>query len=68
MVYGTAYKHMMMRMEGRVADGVYIGATPPEIIFSAIDNIKTGITKRINTEQKVEINSLGNFVFDTLQA
>ena len=29
MVYGTAYKHMMMRMEGRVADGVYIGATPP---------------------------------------
>ena len=57
LVYGTAYKHMMMRMEGRVADGVYIGATPPEIICSAIENIKIGIDKRVNNEQRVEINS-----------
>ena len=57
LVYGTAYKHMMMRMEGRVADGVYIGATPPENIFSAIENIKIGIDKRVNNEQRVEINS-----------
>ena len=45
-VYGTAYKHMMMRMEGRIADGVYIGATPPEIISPAIENINIGIDKR----------------------
>jgi hypothetical protein len=54
---GTAYKHMMMRMEGRVADGVYIGAIPPEIIDSAIENIKKGINKRENPNQHVHINS-----------
>lgn len=57
MVYGTAYKHMMMRMEGRVADGVYIGCTPPEIIDSAIENINIGISKRINPDQEIHINS-----------
>ncbi len=56
-IYGTAYKHMMMRMEGRVADGVYIGAIPPEIIDSAIENIKKGINKRENPNQHVHINS-----------
>ena len=56
-VYGTAYRHMMMRMEGRVADGVYIGATPPEIIDSAIENIKIGISRRLKADQNVHINS-----------
>jgi alkanesulfonate monooxygenase SsuD/methylene tetrahydromethanopterin reductase-like flavin-dependent oxidoreductase (luciferase family) len=56
-VYGTAYRHMMMRMEGRVADGVYIGATPPEIIDSAIENIKIGISRRVKADQNVHINS-----------
>ncbi len=56
-VYGTAYKHMMMRMEGRIADGVYIGATPPEIISPAIENIKIGIDKRNDNNNKIEINS-----------
>ena len=56
-VYGTAYKHMMMRMEGRIADGVYIGATPPEIISPAIENINIGIDKRTDDNTRVEINS-----------
>ena len=56
-VFGTAYKHMMMRMEGRIADGVYIGATPPEIISPAIENINIGIDKRTDDIKKVEINS-----------
>ena len=56
-VYGTAYRHMMMRMEGRVADGVYIGANPPEIIDSAIENIKIGISRRVKADQNVHINS-----------
>ena len=56
-VFGTAYKHMMMRMEGRIADGVYIGATPPEIISPAIENINIGIDKRTDDNKRVEINS-----------
>ena len=56
-VYGTAYKHMMMRMGGRIADGVYIGATPPEIISPAIENINIGIDKRTDDNKRVEINS-----------
>jgi len=56
-IYGTAYKHMMMRMEGRVADGVYIGAIPPEIIDSAIENIKKGINRREKPNQHIHINS-----------
>ena len=31
-VYGTAYRPMMMRMEGRVADGCFVGCTPPEVV------------------------------------
>ena len=56
-VYGTAYRHMMMRMEGRVADGVYIGATPPEVLKEAIENIYTGKEKRAGKNDEVLINS-----------
>ena len=41
-VYGGAYRHMMMRMEARVADGVFIGCTPTEIIEPAIAAIRIG--------------------------
>ena len=56
-VYGTAYRHMMMRMEGRVADGVYIGATPPEVLEEAIININTGKEKRSDSNDEIFINS-----------
>ncbi len=56
-VYGTAYRHMMMRMEGRVADGVFIGATPPEVLEEAIDNIQIGKEKRLGSNEDVLINS-----------
>lgn len=56
-LYGTAYRHMMMRMEGRVADGVYIGATPPEVLEEAIDNIQIGKEKRLDGKEGVLINS-----------
>jgi len=46
LVYGTAYRHMMMRMEGRVADGVFIGCTPPEIAGPAMENVRIGISRR----------------------
>ena len=56
-VYGTAYRHMMMRMEGRVADGVYIGATPPEVLEEAINNIQIGKEKRLDGNENILINS-----------
>ncbi|HJL80192.1 MAG: LLM class flavin-dependent oxidoreductase [Gammaproteobacteria bacterium] len=56
-VYGTAYRHMMMRMEGRVADGVYIGATPPEVLDEAIENIHIGKGKRLDDNDQILINS-----------
>ena len=56
-IYGTAYRHMMMRMEGRIADGVYIGATPPEVLEEAIENIQIGKEKRIDSNEDILINS-----------
>ena len=46
LVYGTAYRGQMMRMEARVADGVYIGCTPPEVMAAAIEEVKEGAAKR----------------------
>jgi 5,10-methylenetetrahydromethanopterin reductase len=56
-VYGTAYRHMMMRMEARVADGVFIGCTPPEIVEEAMANIRTGIERRDNPTDKINVNT-----------
>lgn len=56
-VYGTAYRHMMMRMEARVADGVFIGCTPPELIESAMDNVRIGIGKREPGAAPIRVNS-----------
>ena len=61
-VYGTAYRHMMMRMEGRVADGVYIGATPPEVLEEAIININTGKEKRLDGDEEILIKSVDDFM------
>lgn len=56
-IYGTAYRHQMMRMEARVADGVFIGCTPLEIIAPAIDNIRIGAAKREPGRAPLRINS-----------
>jgi alkanesulfonate monooxygenase SsuD/methylene tetrahydromethanopterin reductase-like flavin-dependent oxidoreductase (luciferase family) len=56
-VYGAAYRHMMMRMSGRVADGCYIGCTPPEIIESAVDNIRIGVGRRDQPCHDFNINA-----------
>jgi 5,10-methylenetetrahydromethanopterin reductase len=56
-IYGTAYRHQMMRMEARVADGVFIGCTPVEIIGPAIENIRIGEAKREPGRGRLEINS-----------
>ena len=46
LVYGTAYREMMMRMEGRVADGCFIGCTTPEVMAQAMMHVNTGRSRR----------------------
>ncbi|MFW2404942.1 MAG: LLM class flavin-dependent oxidoreductase [Gammaproteobacteria bacterium] len=46
LVYGAAYRYMMMRMQGRVADGCFIGCTPPEVVGPAVENIQVGLSRR----------------------
>ena len=45
-VYGTAYRGQMMRMQARVADGVFIGCTPPEVMATAMIEVSEGAAKR----------------------
>lgn len=56
-VYGTAYRPQMMRMEGRVADGVYIGCTPPEIIGPAMAAVREGVAKREPGRKPIRVNT-----------
>ncbi len=46
LVYGTAYRGQMMRMEARVSDGVFIGCTPPEVMATAMLEVNEGAAKR----------------------
>ena len=46
LVYGTAYREQMLRMEARVADGVFIGCTPPEVMAAAMVQVNEGAAKR----------------------
>ena len=46
LVYGTAYREQMMRMLSRVADGVFIGCTPPEVMAKAMQDVLEGAAKR----------------------
>ncbi len=46
LVYGTAYRGQMMRMEARVCDGVFIGCTPPEVMARAMEDVHEGAVKR----------------------
>jgi len=56
-IYMTAYRHQMMRMGGRVADGVFIGCTPTEIIDPAMTNIRTGVSRRDRPAENFRINA-----------
>ena len=56
-VYGTAYRPMMMRMEARVADGCYIGCTPPEVADAAMENVRTGLSRRDEPPVDFRVNT-----------
>lgn len=56
-VYLGAYRHMMMRAGARVADGVFIGCTPLEILPPAIAAIREGLARRERPAQDFKINS-----------
>jgi 5,10-methylenetetrahydromethanopterin reductase len=56
-IYGTAYRHMMMRMEARVADGVYLGCNTPEMLEAAMKNINIGLGRRERSTENFRINT-----------
>jgi hypothetical protein len=56
-VYLGAYRHQMMRAGARVADGVYIGCTPVEILPPAIAAIRAGLARRERAKDGFKINS-----------
>jgi 5,10-methylenetetrahydromethanopterin reductase len=45
-VYITCYRHQMMKMAGKVADGVYLGAIPTELVAEAITAVRDGQATR----------------------
>ena len=57
LVYGTAYKGMMMRMEARVSDGVFVGCTPPEIAEPAMVDVNTGLARRNEPTTDFRVNT-----------
>lgn len=56
-IYMTAYRFMMMRMGGRVADGVFVGCTPPEIVEPAMEHVNTGIDRRDKPPEDFRVNT-----------
>jgi hypothetical protein len=57
-IYVTCYREQMMRMAGRVADGVYLGAIPPELIDDAMKNVNLGKGRRKESQQAdIRVNS-----------
>jgi hypothetical protein len=47
----------MMRMEARVADGVFVGCTPPEIIEPAMVEVNAGRAKREPGAAPIRVNT-----------
>jgi len=56
-VYLGAYRHQMMRAGARVADAVFIGCTPLEILDPAIAAIREGLGRRETQRADFKINS-----------
>ncbi len=57
LVYGTAYRAQMMKMQARVADGVYIGCTPPEVMEAAMVEVREGAAKRADGMPALRTNT-----------
>ena len=56
-IYMTAYRFMMMRLGGRVADGVFVGCTPPEFVEPGMENVNTGISRRETPAEDFRVNT-----------
>jgi 5,10-methylenetetrahydromethanopterin reductase len=56
-IYMTAYRFMMMRLGGRVADGVFVGCTPPELVEPAMEQVNTGIGRRETPPKDFRVNT-----------
>jgi 5,10-methylenetetrahydromethanopterin reductase len=56
-VYAAAYGPQMMRMGGRLADGVFFGDLPIPKVDDAINNVRTGQAKRDKPRQDFRITN-----------
>ena len=56
-VYVTCYREQMMRMGGRVADSIYLGSMPTELVEDAMKNVRTGIRRRQVSDRPVRVNN-----------
>jgi 5,10-methylenetetrahydromethanopterin reductase len=45
-IYVTCYRHQMMKLAAKVADGIYLGAIPTEIIDPAMAAVQAGLAER----------------------
>jgi 5,10-methylenetetrahydromethanopterin reductase len=57
LVYGTAYREQMMRMQARVADGVFIGCTPPEVMAAAMNEVRPAMAERASGSAPLRTNT-----------
>lgn len=57
LVYGTAYRGQMLRMQARVADGVFVGCTPPEVMAAAMTDVREGAAKRDAAMAPLRVNT-----------
>lgn len=57
LIYGTAYRGQMMRMEARVADGVFVGCTPPEVMADAMVEVNAGAANRPAGAPPLRVNT-----------
>ncbi|MEZ5487525.1 MAG: LLM class flavin-dependent oxidoreductase [Steroidobacteraceae bacterium] len=57
LVYGTAYRSQMLRMQARVGDGVFIGCTPPEVMAPAVAEAMAGVARRADGMAPLRLNT-----------
>jgi 5,10-methylenetetrahydromethanopterin reductase len=56
-VYITCYRHQMMRMAAKVADGVYLGSMPTDIVAPALQAVRAGLAERAKPATDMRVNN-----------
>lgn len=56
-VYVTCYRHQMMRMAAKSADGVYLGSMPTDIVEPAMQTVRAGLAERQRPTEGFRVNN-----------